>query len=246
MLLSFCHQDWFAISHLQVIGREEGGHAVFETSEKSQSALALTGGAKRYKNEYESARELGVRGSGRMIQEYEAETIRNPITAKDCVPTTWPSGKFLALVDEPRLEVPGLEICRTAHPDSSVLQYEEKVCTFMIPRPLFGLTFDLHSKKLHKEHLSCIGLYKAKDGHLLDEGYGSALSVLGSSFLDIDVPEYFRIGDAELEETLKEVLCDDEKERDALALCCVKTSKKHTETRKYLPGTSREDTTCLL
>lgn len=211
---------------------------MFETNEKSQSALALTGGAKRYKNEYESAREIGVRGSGRMIREYEAETIRSPITAKDYVPTTWPTGKFPVLVDEPRLEVPGLEIRRTARPDSSVLQYDEKACTFMLPRPLFGLTFDLHSKKLHKEHLTCIGLYKAKDGHLLDDGYASALSILGSSFLDIDVPEYFRVGDAEMEEILKDVLCDDEKERDALALRCVKTTKKHTETRKYMPGRS--------
>lgn len=148
----------------------------------------LRRGGKRYKDEYESARELGVRGNGRMISEYEGETIREPIGAKDYIPTTWPNGEFPDLVDEPRLEIPGLEICRTAHANTSVLQYEEKPVTLMIPRPLHGVTFDLHSKKLHKEHLSCIGLFKANGGYLVDDGYRSALSTLGASRLDIVVP----------------------------------------------------------
>lgn len=48
--------------------------------------------------------------------------------------------------------------------------------------------------------------------------------------------EYFRVGDKEMEDTLKEVLCDDEKDRDALALRCVKTNKQHLEQRSVIPG----------
>jgi len=66
---TFLIEDWFVISNLHILGREEGGHASFKTSEQSKSALAFTGAAKRYRHEYESARELGVQGSGHMIRE---------------------------------------------------------------------------------------------------------------------------------------------------------------------------------
>jgi len=39
-------EDWFSVWNLQILGREEGGQTPFETNEKSQSALALTGGGK--------------------------------------------------------------------------------------------------------------------------------------------------------------------------------------------------------
>lgn len=223
-------EDWFSVWNLQILGREEGGHAPFETNEKSQSALAITGGAKRYKKEYETARELGVKGSGKMIREYEAETIREPISAKDYVPTFWPNGKIPLVVDDPRLEVPGLEICRTADPDGGI-QYEEKACSFFLPKPLYGLTFDLHSKELHKERLDCMGLFKAQDGELLTDGYSTALSALGATFLDVPVPEYVRIDD-EMAGEISLVLCDEDSDRDVIALRCLKTKKYHEEVRK--------------
>mmetsp|Transcript_30552 Transcript_30552/g.55279 ORF Transcript_30552/g.55279 Transcript_30552/m.55279 type:complete len:179 (+) Transcript_30552:1588-2124(+) len=111
------------------------------------------------------------------------------------------------------------------------MQYEEKECSFFLPKPLHGLTFDLHSKELHKERLSCMGVFKARDGVLLTEGYSTALSVLGASFLDVPVPEYVRI-DEDMAGEISLVLCDDDSDRDVIALRCLKTKKYYEEVRK--------------
>lgn len=76
-----------------------------------------------------------------------------------------------------------------------------------------------------------MGLFKARDGELLTEGYSTVLCVLGASFLDVPVPEYVRVDD-EMAGEISLVLCDDDSDRDVIALRCVKTKKYHEEVRK--------------
>jgi hypothetical protein len=211
---------WFAVRNLLVLGHEDG-HAPFQTSEKAKAILPGVGG-KRYTAEFAMGRTVGTKNKSKMFDEYEADVMTESLEATDYVPKKWPTGAFPEIPNEPDLAVPCIGQTHTVLICGSVHR-SERHATLLVPKPLHGISFQLHNRQT-----GCAGLEKVEHGPVLVNGYSTALSALGASFLDTSPPEYFRI-ERELQTFLKAKLKQQLKETsNMITLHCVKTPVSHS------------------